>query len=181
MPVGRWSAKVSASVDMVTGVPGLQGRGAGAGAGEARVLESAEGGVCVQASGALGESARGRARPLPLGFFRTTPRARFHQRGTRARTMPFLRSSKPPPFAGDHVLITGGSAGLGLALARRFVAGNANVTLIGRSPDRLAAAAAELRGLACRRAGVVDPWVYVKAVDVTDGAKVRADARWRGG
>jgi len=80
---------------------------------------------------------------------------------------------QPNPFAGDHILITGGSAGLGLALARAFVRGNANVTLVGRSPDRLAAAADELRGLACRRSGAVDPWVFTKAVDVTDGEKVR--------
>ena len=86
--------------------------------------------------------------------------------------MTFLRS-RPDPFAGDHVLITGGSAGLGLALARAFVAHNANVTLVGRSADRLAAAAEELRGLTCRRSGAVDPWVFTKAVDVTDEAKVR--------
>ncbi len=87
--------------------------------------------------------------------------------------MPIFSRKPPHPFAGDHILITGGSAGLGLALARAFVRGNANVTLIGRSPDRLAAAAEDLRGLDCRRSGAVDPWVFTKAVDVTDGGKVR--------
>jgi NAD(P)-dependent dehydrogenase (short-subunit alcohol dehydrogenase family) len=87
--------------------------------------------------------------------------------------MPLFSRRPAHPFAGDHVLITGGSAGLGLALARAFVAGNANVTLVARNADRLASAAAELRGLACRRTGAADPWVYCKACDVTDGEQVR--------
>ena len=41
-------------------------------------------------------------------------------------------------------LITGGASGVGLATARRLVAGGARVIITGRSPDSLAAAAAEL-------------------------------------
>jgi NAD(P)-dependent dehydrogenase (short-subunit alcohol dehydrogenase family) len=48
-------------------------------------------------------------------------------------------------LAGKVVLITGGSRGLGLALARRFGARGARLVLVSRSPDQLAAAEADLR------------------------------------
>lgn len=60
----------------------------------------------------------------------------------------------PPPrieacdlyFAGKHVLVTGGSEGLGLALAARAVRGGAAaVTLVARTRQKLDAAAAALR------------------------------------
>lgn len=47
--------------------------------------------------------------------------------------------------AGRNGLITGGSAGLGLAIARRAVAEGMAVTLVGRDGGRLAAAAEALR------------------------------------
>ena len=43
-----------------------------------------------------------------------------------------------------HVLITGGSSGIGLALARQAVAAGARVSLVARDPGRLAGARAEL-------------------------------------
>jgi NAD(P)-dependent dehydrogenase (short-subunit alcohol dehydrogenase family) len=45
---------------------------------------------------------------------------------------------------GKTVLITGGGSGLGLSMARRFLELGARVAITGRSPDRLAGAAAEL-------------------------------------
>ena len=45
---------------------------------------------------------------------------------------------------GKHVLITGGSAGIGLALAAELVARKANVTLVARTKSRLESAQAEL-------------------------------------
>lgn len=44
----------------------------------------------------------------------------------------------------SHIVILGGSSGIGLETARRFMALGAQVTITGRSEDRLAAAAAEL-------------------------------------
>jgi NAD(P)-dependent dehydrogenase (short-subunit alcohol dehydrogenase family) len=44
-------------------------------------------------------------------------------------------------FANKHVLITGGSEGLGLALAKQLVAQNARVSLVARTLSKLEAAA----------------------------------------
>lgn len=48
-------------------------------------------------------------------------------------------------FGGKHVLITGGSSGIGKHLARLLLSAGASVTLVARNDDRLAAAAKELR------------------------------------
>lgn len=50
----------------------------------------------------------------------------------------------PGDLRGKHVVITGGSQGLGKALAALCVAEGATVTLVARSPDKLQAAAREL-------------------------------------
>ena len=48
----------------------------------------------------------------------------------------------------QHVLITGGSSGIGLALARRAARQGAKVTLLARDPQKLAAARDEIQRLA---------------------------------
>jgi NAD(P)-dependent dehydrogenase (short-subunit alcohol dehydrogenase family) len=50
-------------------------------------------------------------------------------------------------FAGKSVLITGGSRGLGLAIARRIAAEGGRVALLARDEDELQRACAELRAL----------------------------------
>ena len=42
-------------------------------------------------------------------------------------------------FSGQNVVITGGSSGIGLEMARRFVLMNAQVHLIARNPEKTAA------------------------------------------
>lgn len=69
-------------------------------------------------------------------------------------------------FGGKHALITGGSGGIGLALARRFVDLGAGVTLVARRPEPLATAAADL---AVRRSGAT---VRTLGLDVSDEAAV---------
>ncbi|WDZ83502.1 SDR family NAD(P)-dependent oxidoreductase [Micromonospora cathayae] len=49
-----------------------------------------------------------------------------------------------PEFTGKTVLITGGGSGIGLATARRVIAGAGQVVLAGRNADRLAMAAKDL-------------------------------------
>jgi NADPH:quinone reductase-like Zn-dependent oxidoreductase len=71
-------------------------------------------------------------------------------------------------LAGKHALITGGSSGIGLALARRLVAAGARVTLVARDARKLRGARDELAGAA--------PGARVQALsaDVTDRAAVAA-------
>jgi len=45
----------------------------------------------------------------------------------------------------QHVLITGGSSGIGLSLARQAASAGARLSLVGRDPAKLAAAAASVR------------------------------------
>jgi 3-dehydrosphinganine reductase len=50
----------------------------------------------------------------------------------------------PEPVSSCHALITGGSSGIGLAVAKLLVAGGFHVTLLARSSDRLASARSEI-------------------------------------
>jgi 3-dehydrosphinganine reductase len=71
-------------------------------------------------------------------------------------------------FGGTHAVVTGGSAGIGAAVARRLVDVGAGVTLVARRERRLAEAAERLRAA---RAGAV---VRTLALDVADEARVSA-------
>lgn len=76
------------------------------------------------------------------------------------------RALKPRyEFRDKHVVITGGSRGLGLVMARQFAAAGARLSICSRDPDELARAEAELSARGAR----------VRAVecDVTDRARVR--------
>ena len=66
-------------------------------------------------------------------------------------------------FSGAHVLITGGSSGIGLACARLAIDRDARVSLLARRPDALDDAAAGLRAAGGR--------VAVAAADVADAAQ----------
>lgn len=71
-----------------------------------------------------------------------------------------------------NVLITGGSEGIGYAIAAEAVKAGASVTLWARDPAKLAEAAASLNTM--RRKG--RPEVAVSSVDVSDPTAVRAAA-----
>ncbi len=70
---------------------------------------------------------------------------------------------------GGSILVTGGGSGIGLGCAARFAADGAQVTICGRSEERLAAGVAHLREVAA-------PGVTVQAVatDVTHESEVAA-------
>ncbi len=60
-------------------------------------------------------------------------------------------------LAGAHVLITGGSQGIGLATAQAAAHAGATVSLIARNPDRLAQSSAGIPGARWRWADVREP------------------------
>jgi len=71
-------------------------------------------------------------------------------------------------FSNKHIVVTGGSSGLGLELARRFAREGARLTLIARDPVKLDKAADAIRA---RQAGAQ---VAVEPLDVRDEAATRA-------
>jgi NAD(P)-dependent dehydrogenase (short-subunit alcohol dehydrogenase family) len=75
-----------------------------------------------------------------------------------------------PPQVGRRILVTGANAGLGFFTAARLAAAGAHVVLSGRSPERLDAAAAAIRGV--RPAASVETLV----MDVSSLASVAAGA-----
>ncbi len=68
-----------------------------------------------------------------------------------------------------HVLITGGSSGIGLALAHRLAAAGARLSLIGRDPTKLATASSEIRARAPQ-----SPAVFTAPADVATESAVLA-------
>ena len=68
-------------------------------------------------------------------------------------------------LAGAHAIVTGGSAGIGLAVGERLARRGARVSLIARDPERLAAAAARVAGAATASADVTDPVALRAAID----------------
>lgn len=69
-----------------------------------------------------------------------------------------------------HVVITGGSSGIGLAVARQYLERAARVSLIGRSQERLEAARARLISETGRSADDI----LIASLDVTDDGAVQA-------
>lgn len=77
-----------------------------------------------------------------------------------------IRSRRWFEFAGKSVIVTGGSRGLGLVLARKLVAAGAKLTICARTEDDLLIAANELRSLGGQ--------VLAKGCDVRDQNAVQA-------
>ena len=79
-------------------------------------------------------------------------------------------------LAGKTALITGGSAGIGLACAQMLVAEGVHVVIAARNPDRLAGAAEALNAAAHERGGEV-PRVLAIAADLSKAEDVARAAR----
>lgn len=81
--------------------------------------------------------------------------------------------AKKQSYIGQHVVITGGSQGMGKAVARQFVERGADVTIIARTQATLDTALAELKSIANG-----DQTIQALSVDCTDSdAVVRAIER----
>ena len=78
----------------------------------------------------------------------------------------------PLSCAGKHVVITGGSTGIGLCLAKEFVSRGAAVTLIARTASKLKAAQAELEAIIGRQSSPQGQ-VQINAADTTQAQEVR--------
>lgn len=76
-------------------------------------------------------------------------------------------------FANSTAVITGGSSGIGLALAKQLAAQGANLWLVSRSAEKLAAAADTIR----EAAGPHAPAIETLPVDVTDPQQVMQAAQ----
>ncbi|MEK6984963.1 MAG: SDR family oxidoreductase [Candidatus Thermoplasmatota archaeon] len=76
---------------------------------------------------------------------------------------------RPGLFAGKSVVVTGGSTGIGLAIAAGFKRFEADVHILSRKPEHLATASKHLAGFGMGR-------VTTHSVDVRDGAAVAAVA-----
>ena len=68
-------------------------------------------------------------------------------------------------FSGKHVVITGGSSGLGLELGKIIASEKAVVTLIARREDQLQHAKKDIEDY-CRQKGVMTPHVFTEVADV---------------
>jgi 3-oxoacyl-[acyl-carrier protein] reductase/bacilysin biosynthesis oxidoreductase BacG len=78
-------------------------------------------------------------------------------------------------LAGKTALITGGSAGIGLACAQLLVAEGVHIAIAARDPDRLAGAAKALHATAHQRGGDV-PRVVAIAADLSQAEDVERTA-----
>ena len=78
-------------------------------------------------------------------------------------------------FSGQHVLITGGSEGIGLALAKEFMARSASVTLLARTASKLNGAVVELQGLQSQHPAAAPGTVGSCVADVTQPDQVNPE------
>ncbi|XP_069112223.1 3-dehydrosphinganine reductase-like [Argopecten irradians] len=80
-----------------------------------------------------------------------------------------VRVPKKMQLEGVHVLITGGSSGIGKEIAKLVISRGAKVSIMARNKQRLAEAKEEIEQ--CRRTGCTEPVVCVEA-DVARDAKL---------
>lgn len=80
---------------------------------------------------------------------------------------------------GKHVLITGGSRGIGLACAQAFAAEGARVTIVSRQIENVAKATAQLRGAGATvqglNADLVDPDAALRMLDQAEAGQGAID------
>ena len=83
--------------------------------------------------------------------------------------------SKKRDYKGRHVFISGGSTGIGLALAKEFMLLGASATVVARTQSKLEKAVEELQDLA--RARSLPGRAQGLSADVTDNTEVHYPAK----
>ena len=68
-------------------------------------------------------------------------------------------------FAGKHVVITGGSSGLGLEMAKQIASESATVTIVARNRTQLEKAKDEIVSY-CQSKGLMTPLVEIQQADI---------------
>lgn len=84
----------------------------------------------------------------------------------------WLLGKKPRSYKGQHVVVVGGSTGIGLAIAKQFVARGANITLVARRQTVLETATKELEELARLKDGGACPRLHICPIDITKPEQV---------
>jgi 3-dehydrosphinganine reductase len=82
-----------------------------------------------------------------------------------------------PKYAGQHVFITGGSTGIGYALAEKFLLQGAKVSLVARSLEKLETAKSNLQKLTEGKEAVSE--VFIHSADVTSYDQVEQECKSR--
>ena len=75
-------------------------------------------------------------------------------------------------FKNKHVVITGGSSGLGLELAKRIAMQQATVTIIARNIEQLKQAKNEI-DLYCTDRGLMTPHVFTESADICNQVEIQ--------
>ena len=84
-----------------------------------------------------------------------------------SQPLPFRTGLIDTPLAGRHTLVTGAARGIGLAIARTLARLGANLTMLGRNPERLETSAAEIAAASGTKPRIV-------IADVTNSASIEA-------
>ena len=75
-------------------------------------------------------------------------------------------------FAGKHVVITGGSSGLGLEMAKQIASESATVTIIARNQTQLEKAKDEITSY-CQPKGLMTPLVEIEQADICNREEIQ--------
>jgi NAD(P)-dependent dehydrogenase (short-subunit alcohol dehydrogenase family) len=97
-------------------------------------------------------------------------------------TTPVAPDLREPQLQGQIVVLIGGSSGIGLETARQARSEGANVILVGRDPDRLARAAADVNAQGTAAFDAADPEqlnrFFAEQPDVVDHVMVTAGGNY---
>lgn len=86
-----------------------------------------------------------------------------------------MTAASPFAFEGRHLFVAGGSSGINFGVAQAFARAGARVTLISRSADKVAAAAAQLESLGGQALGLA---ADVRQPEAVSGALAQAQDRF---